>query len=212
MASHGNDFTSHYHKFTIKKVLTQDDVQPGTDFITLINEDVVKQICSYRSPDIKLLIQDVDTNSDHEVYFHSYTRYAITFYGLWRSNFIDRRSLSAGDEIGFYYNPNSTKLCFSVLVGSGSCYVLGLGIQQPGPFCGRLRSLGSTCIMGAIIVLKLRNDNHREEFESERALERDIAYCVVPCYHVLFALQPLVVGLWKVWTMEPPIIAVLLFY
>lgn len=28
----------------------------------------------------------------------------------------------------------------------------------------------------------------------------------------LFALQPLVAGLWKVWTMEPPIIAVLLFH
>ncbi|KAK4838975.1 hypothetical protein QYF36_018049 [Acer negundo] len=63
---------------------------------------------------------------------------------------------------------------------------------------GRARGLGSTCIIGAIIVPKLRNANHREEFESERALERDGPYCAVPCYHVLFALQPLVAGLWKV--------------
>jgi len=44
-------------------------------------------------------------------------------------------------------------------------------------------------IIGAIIVPKLRNANHREEFESERALERDGPYCAVPCYHVFHCLR-----------------------
>ena len=41
---------------------------------------------------------------------------------------------------------------------------------------------------------------------------RTLLCCALLSCISLFALQPLVAGLWKVWTMEPPIIAVLLFH
>ena len=119
MASHNNEFVSHYHKCTIKMTLT------GRDFITLNKEEVEEHVLKhpFRREMVKgaitgkkLVIEDVDTGTDHVVDIYYYLGYVYIIHDLFRSNFIERRSLVAGDEIGFYWDHASAKLCFSVLM------------------------------------------------------------------------------------------------
>ncbi|KAK2658791.1 hypothetical protein Ddye_005324 [Dipteronia dyeriana] len=118
--------TSH-DKFTIKTTLTEADVN-GRDYITLDNEEEVgEHIVTHWHPmnihkaisnkdGVELTIRDIDTKSDHKVNFRCNASYAGILQGHWRLNFIERRSLKAGDEIGFFWDPVLSMLCFSVLM------------------------------------------------------------------------------------------------
>ncbi|KAK4853848.1 hypothetical protein QYF36_015584 [Acer negundo] len=93
--------------FTIKITLTEADVQPGRNYVTLNKEEFEEHIFTHwpnymitsaNIDDIKVLIRDVDTNSNHEVNFRCYGD-ACVFQGLWGYSFIQRRSLRAGTRL-----------------------------------------------------------------------------------------------------------------
>ncbi|KAK3210597.1 hypothetical protein Dsin_015303 [Dipteronia sinensis] len=115
---------AHTPDFTNKITLTEVDVQPGRDYVTLNKEEVEEHIfihwpdyiiTSATIDDIKIFIKDVDTKSNHEVNFRCYGD-ACIFQGLWGYNFIQRRSLRAGDQIGICYDLTFGVMCFSVLM------------------------------------------------------------------------------------------------
>ena len=123
-----SDDEYHFNNFTIKKTLTEVDVQPGNDYIMLSKEEVEEHIFKYWSHEninttkfegMNFFAKDVDTNTDHIVKLRYYNGNPCT-YGLSLVNFIERRSLRAGDMIGFYWNLNSispvSRLCFGVLM------------------------------------------------------------------------------------------------
>ncbi|KAL5785916.1 hypothetical protein ACOSQ2_008308 [Xanthoceras sorbifolium] len=115
-------------RFTIKITLTEADVQSGRFYLALNTKEVEEHIFKHwreivikraTIDDIKVTMEDVDTSSEHEVNFrcykHNNNKNSYSIQGLWRRNFIERRSLRTGDQIGIYCDPFSAKLCFSVL-------------------------------------------------------------------------------------------------
>lgn len=111
----------------IKIKLTAEDVSSERYFLDLEKGAVEEHIGKYWSPmiikratidDIKVLMKDLDTNTQHQVNFRYYKHLDSYFLqGHWRMNFIERRMLKAGDEIeiGFFSN----QLCFCVLNRAG---------------------------------------------------------------------------------------------
>lgn len=113
----------------IKIKLITDDIGKGF-YIELNKSDVEEHVVKHWNPtvvkratidDIKVSMQDLDTNSEHEVNFRYYKHVGSYFLqGLWHRNFVDRRKLMAGDEIGIACIPGSShSLCFCVLKRSG---------------------------------------------------------------------------------------------
>lgn len=109
----------------MRKMITHSDVAARTHFIKLDNDDVKQYILAHWNDnkikratidDIKMMVEDLDTKTEHEVNFRYYKPHDSYYLeGLWRKNFIDRRFLLAGDEIGLNYDPVSAKLLFRVL-------------------------------------------------------------------------------------------------
>lgn len=94
----------------IKIKLTAEDVGGKRYYLDLKKAAVEEHIVKLWSPtvvkratidDIEVLLRDLDTSSKHNVNFRYYKhRDSYFLQGLWRKNFIKRRSLKAGDEIG----------------------------------------------------------------------------------------------------------------
>ncbi|XP_010527144.1 PREDICTED: B3 domain-containing protein At4g02870 [Tarenaya hassleriana] len=113
----------------IKKTLTREELSTKGQCVRLQDSDVKNFILNNWSEmivkraeidDIRITVDDLDTGSEHESSFRYYKPHpkhkgGYFLQGLWKYNFVERRSLSAGDEIGLFCDPRTKKLCFSVL-------------------------------------------------------------------------------------------------
>ncbi|XP_010445078.1 PREDICTED: uncharacterized protein LOC104727693 [Camelina sativa] len=101
----------------IRKILTEKskgslEFDNNNDIENHILRNLGKSIISRVKKDaIKIKIDDYDTGSQHDVIF-GYNHKSDVYYigALWRLD-----ELAVGDEIGLFYDPISTNLCFSVL-------------------------------------------------------------------------------------------------
>ncbi|RDX74959.1 B3 domain-containing protein, partial [Mucuna pruriens] len=105
-----------------KKVLKESDVGNMTrlmigrdmaeDFVLpMLNADADE---IDRGVDVKIF--DVDTDSTHSLVFKKWvSSRSYVFIGNWGKDFVARRGLKKGDEIGFQWNPLNNGFDFSVL-------------------------------------------------------------------------------------------------
>ena len=111
----------------IKKSLTQTDI--GDHWCRLLiptnmAEQLIVPVLDVETDDdafteegIPVTIWDVNTESEYELIFKLWVSSgAFIFYGLsWKENFVKRRDLKVGDEIGFHWDPYRKRFDFSVL-------------------------------------------------------------------------------------------------
>ncbi|MED6116359.1 hypothetical protein PIB30_099560, partial [Stylosanthes scabra] len=65
---------------------------------------------------VKIDICDVDTHSMHTLVFKRWgSSRSYVFIGNWVRDFVSRRSLKSGDEVGFHWDPYARRFHFSVL-------------------------------------------------------------------------------------------------
>ncbi|KAI6706173.1 hypothetical protein NL676_009135 [Syzygium grande] len=114
-----------YDPYKIKKKLTQGDLGHlsrlliGGDFVAShllqwMSEETVRQVESGKGADV--IVRDVDTCSEHRlvfVFWASSGSYILK--GGWIKEFVKRRGLAAGDEVGIYWDPSASKFHFSLL-------------------------------------------------------------------------------------------------
>ncbi|KAI5354053.1 hypothetical protein L3X38_006948 [Prunus dulcis] len=113
-------------KWKIKKELTTLDVV--NHFVYLDMKDVEEHILRHwnkdkiirvRTDSTKIMVKDVDTNTTHAIHFRIYDykpEANATLEGEWGWDFVTRRGLGAGDQIGIYYEKTGeSEFCFSVL-------------------------------------------------------------------------------------------------
>ncbi|XP_004497776.3 putative B3 domain-containing protein At1g78640 [Cicer arietinum] len=116
----------------IKKVLEQSDVGPLSRL--MLNSDLVKHfvlpvLCAdlentddvvwkvENTKGVPVKIWDLDTKSFHFLNFHRYNNStkSYIFNGSWIPEFVSRRHLHKGDEIGLHWDPYRQCFDFSVL-------------------------------------------------------------------------------------------------
>ncbi|KAG4982747.1 hypothetical protein AAZX31_10G098800 [Glycine max] len=106
----------------IKKVLKESDVgsmsrliltrEMAEKFVLPVLGDDADQIDS----GVSVQIWDADTNSMHSLVFKRWvSSRSYVFIGNWIKDFVARRGLRKGDEIGFQWNPFKNGFEFSVL-------------------------------------------------------------------------------------------------
>ncbi|KAJ6738792.1 TRANSCRIPTION FACTOR B3-DOMAIN FAMILY-RELATED [Salix koriyanagi] len=103
---------SHYDPFTIKKKMkpTQANQVAG----------VVSRQETNRG--LKVRVWDVNTGSMHRLVFKRWsTSRSYIFNDGWTKDFVKRRNLAEGDEIGIYWDKDQCRFTFSVL--SRACLV-----------------------------------------------------------------------------------------
>ncbi|KAL3739268.1 hypothetical protein ACJRO7_020642 [Eucalyptus globulus] len=111
--------------YKIKKKLKQGDLGHlsrlliGRDFVTShllrwMIEEMVRQVEGGKGADV--IVRDVDTCSEHRlvfVFWASSGSYVLK--GGWIKEFVKRRGLVTGDEVGIYWDPSASKFHFSLL-------------------------------------------------------------------------------------------------
>ncbi|KAK3432487.1 hypothetical protein EUGRSUZ_E04365 [Eucalyptus grandis] len=114
-----------FDPYKIKKKLKQSDpghlsrLLIGRDFVTShllrwMSEEMVRQVEGGKGADV--IVRDVDTCSEHRlvfVFWASSGSYVLK--GGWIKEFVKRRGLAAGDEVGIYWDPSASKFHFSLL-------------------------------------------------------------------------------------------------
>ncbi|KAJ6694830.1 TRANSCRIPTION FACTOR B3-DOMAIN FAMILY-RELATED [Salix koriyanagi] len=86
--------------------------------LPFLNEDQTKQveIPNQERNGLKVWVRDVDTASMHQLVFKRWsTSKSYIFNDGWTKQFVRRRSLVEGDEIGLYWDSEQSILHFSVL-------------------------------------------------------------------------------------------------
>ncbi|KAJ1432381.1 DNA-binding barrel domain superfamily [Sesbania bispinosa] len=105
----------------IKKVLKESDL--GNMSRLLLGRDLAQElVLSVLGADADLdngtqvMIKDVDTNSMHSLLFKKWvSSRSYVFIGSWVQDFVIRRALKKGDEIGLHWDPYNNLFNFSVL-------------------------------------------------------------------------------------------------
>ena len=108
--------------FDIKKILTRSDLTHGfcirsqwwASIFPYLQPHVASTLLAFKC--ISMTIKDIDTDTNHEVLLRAWTgyqRFAIA--GGWFEEFVQRRILKIGDEIGFLWDRHDQKLLFTVL-------------------------------------------------------------------------------------------------
>ncbi|KAK3430452.1 hypothetical protein EUGRSUZ_E02044 [Eucalyptus grandis] len=119
------ELTLLFDPYKIKKRLTQSDLGHlsrlliGRDFVKShflrwMSEETVRQVESSKGADV--IVRDMDTCSEHRlvfVFWASSGSYVLK--GGWIKEFVKRRGLAAGDEVGIYWEPSASKFHFSLL-------------------------------------------------------------------------------------------------
>ncbi|KAJ6388001.1 hypothetical protein OIU77_026546 [Salix suchowensis] len=88
------------------------------NILPFLNEDQTKQveIPNQERNGLKVWVRDVDTASMHQLVFKRWsTSKSYIFNDGWTKQFVRRRSLVEGDEIGLYWDSEQSILHFSVL-------------------------------------------------------------------------------------------------
>lgn len=106
----------------IKKVLTESDISNMSRL--LLGKELVKKLVLPvlgvddvdNNGGIQVRIWDVDTHSMHSLIFKKWvTSQSYVFMGTWRKDFVIRRGLKEGDEIGFHWDAYNKYFNFSLL-------------------------------------------------------------------------------------------------
>ncbi|KAK3430457.1 hypothetical protein EUGRSUZ_E02039, partial [Eucalyptus grandis] len=119
------ELTLLFDPYKIKKRLTQSDLghmsrlligrdSVKSQFLRWMNEETVRQVESSKGADV--IVRDMDTCSEHRlvfVFWASSGSYVLK--GGWIKEFVKRRDLAVGDEIGIYWEPIASKFHFSLL-------------------------------------------------------------------------------------------------
>ncbi|KAL3739264.1 hypothetical protein ACJRO7_020638 [Eucalyptus globulus] len=119
------ELTLLFDPYKIKKRLTQSDLghlsrllirrdSVKSHFLRWVNEETVRQVESSKGADV--IVRDMDTCSEHRlvfVFWASSGSYVLK--GGWIKEFVKRRGLAVGDEVGIYWEPIASKFHFSLL-------------------------------------------------------------------------------------------------
>lgn len=107
----------------IKKVLQESDIDETKNMVLLpkdLVEDLVLPVLSVAADADRgapLKIWDIDTNSMHMLILKRlFYSGSYAFIGTWAQDFVRRRDLKNGDEIGFHWDPYKKHFDFSILV------------------------------------------------------------------------------------------------
>ncbi|KAI5680965.1 hypothetical protein M9H77_02192 [Catharanthus roseus] len=68
----------------------------------------------------RINVHDLDTNSAHELVLKMWKSNSFVLTGNWNKDFVNRRNLLKGDEIGLYWDNNNSTLNFTVLKKHGT--------------------------------------------------------------------------------------------
>ncbi|KAF8023100.1 hypothetical protein BT93_F0561 [Corymbia citriodora subsp. variegata] len=114
-----------FDPYKIKKKLTQSDLghhsrlMIGRDFVMShvlrwMSEETVRQVESGKGAEV--IVRDVDTCSEHRLVFVFWaSSRSFVLNGGWIKEFVKRRELEVGDEVGIYWDPTASKFHFSLL-------------------------------------------------------------------------------------------------
>ncbi|KAI3436933.1 Peptidase A1 domain-containing protein [Psidium guajava] len=114
-----------FDPYKIKKKLTQSDLGDlsrlliGKDFarshvLRWMSKETASQVESDKGASV--IVRDADTCSEHRLVFMYWaTSKSYVLKGGWIKQFVKRRGLAAGDEIGLYWDTIASKFHFSLL-------------------------------------------------------------------------------------------------
>ncbi|KAJ6706468.1 TRANSCRIPTION FACTOR B3-DOMAIN FAMILY-RELATED [Salix purpurea] len=124
----------HHDPFKIKKKMKPSDLGNlcrllvSADLVEkhilpFLNEDQTKQveIPNHKRNGLKVWVRDIDTASMHQMVFKRWSSSkSYIFNDGWTKQFVRRRSLVEGDEIGLYWDSDQSMLHFSVLCSAAA--------------------------------------------------------------------------------------------
>jgi hypothetical protein len=64
---------------------------------------------------VQVAVWDFDTKSEHELTFKKWPSGSYVLIGKWTSEFVRRRNLQKGDEIGLFWDQSNSRFIFSLL-------------------------------------------------------------------------------------------------
>ncbi|KAF8028809.1 hypothetical protein BT93_E1460 [Corymbia citriodora subsp. variegata] len=112
-----------FDPYEIKKKLTKSDLGylsrllipracVTTYVLPCMSEETVTRVMSSKGADV--IVWDADTRSQHRLVFAFWASSgAYVLKGCWNKEFVQRRGLVAGDEIGIYWDPTANRFHFS---------------------------------------------------------------------------------------------------
>ncbi|XP_038699737.1 B3 domain-containing protein At2g33720-like [Tripterygium wilfordii] len=106
----------------IKKTLQKSDLNGSSRLLMPINLVQSHILPLFDDADevegggVRVTIWDHDTGTEHQLEFKRWTSSnSYIFNGEWTKEFVKRRRLAIGDQIGIFWNPYSSRFHFSVL-------------------------------------------------------------------------------------------------
>ncbi|KAF6145686.1 hypothetical protein GIB67_002780 [Kingdonia uniflora] len=118
-----------HERFNIKKVLTASDVNTLSRFLIRkadintyilpgLSEEQRQQVESFEG--LPVVVRDLDTNSEHQLRFKfSSKSHAYILISNWSEDFVRRRGLQEGNEVGMNWDGQRLRFSFSVLSRGG---------------------------------------------------------------------------------------------
>ncbi|PSR89942.1 B3 domain-containing protein [Actinidia chinensis var. chinensis] len=113
-----------YDPWRIRKVLFTSDVD-GSSRLLLGKEGVEKHVLPLLGNNLahecatteggNVIIFDLDTRSEHRLVMKRWSTGSFVLTSNWVKEFVSRRGLERHDEIGMYWDPYSSRFCFSLL-------------------------------------------------------------------------------------------------
>jgi hypothetical protein len=74
-----------------------------------------KSIENVENKGVPVAVWDCDTESEHQLLFKKWSSGSYVLIKQWTREFVKRRELKKGDEIGLYWDPNNSRFSFSIL-------------------------------------------------------------------------------------------------
>ncbi|KAK4559402.1 hypothetical protein RGQ29_008566 [Quercus rubra] len=97
----------HLSRLLVRSSLVKNHVLP------FLGADCAREV---ESKGIQVIVWDKDTKSKHQLVFKQWrTSKSYVFIGMWHQDFVIRRELKQGDEIGLYWDSNTSMFNFCVL-------------------------------------------------------------------------------------------------
>jgi hypothetical protein len=107
----------------IKKMITPSDL--GKSSRLLLARDGVKKhilpqwdanrIESLHEEGVQVCVWDCDTKSEHQLVFKRWASGSYVLIGKWIKEFVERKVLNKGDEIGLYWDQTNSRFNFRIL-------------------------------------------------------------------------------------------------
>ncbi|XP_030931232.1 B3 domain-containing protein At2g33720-like [Quercus lobata] len=112
-----------YDPWVMKKKITVSDIDSLSRLLIakdLVKEHILPQWDTSFIEGIKdgiaVAVWDFDTKTEHQLRFKQWSSNgSYVFNGMWNQDFVSRRQLKVGDEIGLFWDQSNSRLNFSVL-------------------------------------------------------------------------------------------------